>query len=142
MRALILVAPRCPPCRHRASQLVDELRWRAFDAELRVADPAAEHDVAPFELLVLVFPALALPGLPGRPLGGMVRLLPRLRGLPGRRLALLAVSPLGVGARLRGFVRDAEDLGAELVATRTATPAGSDRDVVDLAAECMVRVRG
>lgn len=141
MRALILIAPRCPPCASRARQLQDELAWRNFDARVEEADGARELDVSDESLVVLAFPALVLPGL-AIPLGSARALLDSLRGLSGIQLAMLAISPLGLKARLTSFGRQAEDRGAQLVAIRTIPPAGPRGGIIDLAAECMSRVTG
>jgi len=136
---LILTAPRCPPCSLRARQLQDELSWRTFDTRVEEATGSREIDVSGEDLVVLIFPALVLPGV-AFPLGSARRLLGALRGLPDTRLAMLAISPLGLKARLERFGRKAENLGARLVAIRMAPPAGPRGAVIDLAAECMSRV--
>lgn len=141
MRALILVAPRCPPCRRRARQLEDELRWRNFETRIGASNTRGGHEVADVDLVVLVFPALVLPGL-SMPLGGVRSALSGLRGLGDTPLALLAISPLSLRAPLRGFVRQVEKRFGRVVACRTVPPAGPRRGVIDLAAECMARVTG
>lgn len=141
MRALILVAPRCPPCDRRARQLEDELRWRNFEARMVTTDVVEGHDASDHDLVVLVFPALVLPGL-SLPLGGTRSALASLRGLESTPLALLAISPLGLRAPLRGFVTQVERRFGPVVACRTVPPAGPRRGVIDVAAECMARVTG
>ncbi len=141
MRALILVSPRCPPCQRRARQLEDELRWRNFDARIETADARGGYDVSNDDLVVLVFPALVLPGL-SLPLGGIRAALDGLRGIGDTPLALLAISPLGLRAPLHRFAAQVERRFGRVVAIRTTPPAGSRRSVIDLAAECMARVTG
>ena len=138
MRTLVLYTPANRPLRNQASLLADELHWRGFDAEVEAA--GAGRDVSDYRLVVLVFPVLHVP-FKAVPMGGIERVVSDLRGLSGQNVALLAVTPLDVGKRLCGLKGQLERLGGSLVATGNALPGiRGQRGMVDLAAECMVRV--
>ncbi len=138
--ALIVVSPRTPVCSGIADSLSEELLWRGFDPEVRSGRDLDRRAVERARLLALVFPAIPVVGLPGIALGGTRSVVRSMGDLDGKAAALLAVSPLPLRGVADGVARLLERAGARVVVADSVPPVGPRGALVDLAAECMVRI--
>ncbi len=137
---LVLYTPDRSQPRDKAHMLREELLPRGFDVTVQPARPGQDLDVTPYRLVVLVFPVLPVPRRRGLPLGGVLDVIAGLRGLEGKDVAVVAISPVFTRRLTDGVAAPLRHHGAHLVVCDFVPPFGPQGALVDVAAECMVRL--
>lgn len=137
---LILYTPDRFQPRDKAEKLRDELLPRGFDVTIQPAHPGQELDVTRYRLVVLVFPVIPIPRRRGRPLGGVLDVIAGLRGLDGKDVAVVAIAPVFTQGLTDGVEAPLRHHGAHIVVLDFVPPFGPQGALVDVAAECMVRL--
>ncbi|MCK6527861.1 hypothetical protein L6R50_09975 [Myxococcota bacterium] len=140
--ALIVYTSRTGRTERAVKALKTHLEWRNFETDtLKLGGGKGPGDLSRYRLIVFGGPDGGLPLVAPRPDSRLRAFIESLPSLDGRKVAAFALSPVETKRTSAAALRDLLIAkGADVVITESWSALQPDRDVADLAAECMIRV--